>query len=97
MTISIILSLQVITFGIVEQKTVYITKEYVISSLCVHSQAQHRRSNEAFPPRHMGFLSVQCNVAGKCSQIVCFSSDNNAKNFGETTEGLGTYFPVTSL
>ena len=46
----------------------------------------------------MGFLSGQYNVAGKCSQIImCFSSDNNAKNFGGTSEGLGTYFPLTAF
>lgn len=44
-TVSIILSLQVITFDIVEQKTVYITRGCVISSLRVHSQTQYRRSN----------------------------------------------------
>ena len=34
-TVSIILSLQVITLSIVEEKTVYIKRGYVISSLCV--------------------------------------------------------------
>lgn len=56
-TVSIILSLQVITLSIVEEKTVYITRGYVISSLCVHSQAQSSFSTQAhgFP-----FSSMYC-------------------------------------